>query len=161
MKQTLPDPLPMLALKVPPPLLVVLLAAAMVELSAVAPQVELAMHWRVLGALPFGILGLAFMLAGVLAFRRARTTVDPLHPEEATALVTTGAYRISRNPMYVGFGFLLLAWAVWLASPPALLLLPVFVAYLNRYQIGPEERALEALFGPAYVRYRSTVRRWL
>lgn len=108
------------------------------------------------------LVGLSFDLAGLLAFRASRTTVNPLRPERASALVTRGVYRITRNPMYVGMVFLLLAWGVYLAHWPALLLGPVvYMLYLNRFQIAPEERALLGLFGEEYRTYMARVRRWL
>ena len=100
-------------------------------------------------------------LPALLAFRRARTTVNPLRPERASTLVTTGVYRITRNPMYVGLMLALLAWSVFLASPLSLVGPVVFIAYINRFQIRPEEAVLTAKFGPVYEQYKSTVRRWL
>jgi protein-S-isoprenylcysteine O-methyltransferase Ste14 len=109
----------------------------------------------------------AFLLAGIFAFpavrafRRARTTVDPVHVDRASAVVTGGIYRVTRNPMYVGLTLLLVAWALWLggwwvwAGPVALLL------WLDRFQIRPEEKAMEARFGEEYLRYKAQVRRWL
>jgi protein-S-isoprenylcysteine O-methyltransferase Ste14 len=97
----------------------------------------------------------------VAAFRRARTTVNPLTPDATTALVESGIYRLTRNPMYLGFLLLLLAEIVWLANPVALLAAPAFVLYLNRFQIGPEERALRNRFGAKFQSYSHRVRRWL
>lgn len=153
----------MLSLKhrVPPPLVALALLPAMWLLSGVLPTVDAALPVRLGLAAGTVLAGLGFSLAGVLAFRRARTTVNPLHPERAAALVTTGVYRITRNPMYVGMVLVLLAWAVLLASPVALAGPVVFIAYMNRFQIGPEEQALGALFGPEYAAYRSRVRRWI
>jgi protein-S-isoprenylcysteine O-methyltransferase Ste14 len=111
------------------------------------------------------IVGACGLVVGVLAllpFGRLRTTVDPRHPERASRLVTDGVYRVSRNPMYLAMLLGLVAWGLWLGRAPALLLGPAFfVAYLNRRQIPPEERALAATFGEEYERYRRTVRRWL
>ena len=109
----------------------------------------------------FIVAGVAFDLLGLAAFRTLRTTVNPLKPERASALVTVGIYRITRNPMNVGMSLLLLAWAVCLSA-----LLPfagpaLFVLYLTRFQIQPEERALKALFGEEYTAYAARVRRWL
>ena len=112
---------------------------------------------------PLGVQGeqLEMIVMWSVSLRRARTTVNPLRPERASALVTTGVYRITRNPMYVGMALMLLAWAVLLASPAALAGPVTFIAYMNRFQIGPEEDALDTLFGPDYAAYRSRVRRWL
>ena len=78
-----------------------------------------------------------------------------------TQLVTSGVYRYTRNPMYLGMACLLLAWAVYLQNPLALLGVPLFMAYITQFQIKPEERMLVKLFGDAFIRYRQQVRRWL
>jgi protein-S-isoprenylcysteine O-methyltransferase Ste14 len=96
-----------------------------------------------------------------MAFRRQRTTINPLHPEKTSSLVTGGIYRISRNPMYVGMALLLLAWAVYLESPAALLGIGAFIAYITRFQIIPEESLLSRHFGAEFENYRQRVRRWL
>ena len=105
--------------------------------------------------------GIALDLATALAFRRHRTTINPLHPEKTSRLVTGGIYRISRNPMYVGMALLLLAWAVYLQSPAALLGIGGFIAYITRFQIIPEESLLAQHFGADFETYRQRVRRWL
>ncbi|HWS28033.1 MAG TPA: isoprenylcysteine carboxylmethyltransferase family protein [Xanthomonadales bacterium] len=107
------------------------------------------------------IAGLLIAWSGVVSFRRARTTVNPLRPEAATSLVASGIYRYTRNPMYLGMLLVLIGWTVFLARPWALAVLPAFVAYMNRFQIGPEERALEGVFGGEFEAYRRRVRRWL
>ncbi|MHA6964848.1 S-isoprenylcysteine methyltransferase [Zobellella denitrificans] len=105
--------------------------------------------------------GLALMAAAAWQLARAHTTVLPFHPEQASHLVTTGIFRRSRNPIYLGDLLLLLAWALWLGSLFNLLLLGLFVLYMNRVQIAAEERALARKFGPAYLGYCARVRRWL
>jgi protein-S-isoprenylcysteine O-methyltransferase Ste14 len=105
--------------------------------------------------------GIFFCAAGIRSFRRAATTVNPLDPGAASRLVCSGIYRISRNPMYVGFTLFLTAWAVYLGSFWSLGVVAMFVIYLTRLQILPEEKALTELFGEKYLCYRSRVRRWL
>ena len=107
------------------------------------------------------VAGALISLAGVVQFRRARTTVNPMTPEASSSLVVAGLYRWTRNPMYLGFLVALIGVALWLASPAALLVLPFFVLYMNRFQIVPEERALAARFGASFEEYRRRVRRWL
>lgn len=151
-----------LELKVPPVVLLVLAAGLMRWLASLTfPPLPLPAAVRLTLAFALGLAGLGIGLAGIVAFRRARTTVDPLHPEAATSLVSGGIYRHTRNPMYLGMLLLLAGWAAWLAAPAALLGLPVFVLCINRLQIVPEERALSARFGTAFESYRSRVRRWL
>lgn len=106
-------------------------------------------------------VGLAIGLAGVRSFRSAGTTVNPLKPDGSSALVVNGIFRRTRNPMYLGLLLLLLGWGLYLANPFALLLVVAFPPYMNRFQIRPEERALEAAFGQAFTEYRRRVRRWL
>lgn len=105
--------------------------------------------------------GAAVCLAGVVAFRRARTTVDPTRPEKASSLVRDGVYRFTRNPMYLGFFLLLGGLALLLGNGLALLMAAAFVPYMNHFQIEPEERALARLFGTEFDLYRREVRRWL
>jgi len=100
-------------------------------------------------------------VAGVLEFRRARTTVNPTTPQAATSMVRSGIYRHTRNPMYLGMLLVLAAWAAWLANPAALAVLPAFFLYMNRFQIEPEERILAGLFAGEFDAYRRSVRRWL
>jgi protein-S-isoprenylcysteine O-methyltransferase Ste14 len=84
-----------------------------------------------------------------------------MKPQKATTVVTTGIYQYTRNPMYLGLFLFLAALAVKLGNPTAMPFLPAFVAYMNRFQIAPEERILEAQFGDTYTDYKSRVRRWI
>lgn len=105
--------------------------------------------------------GVVVALLGVVSFRRARTTVNPLQPATASHLVVSGIYRRTRNPMYLGMLLVLLGWGVFLAHVPAMVLAVTFVPLMNRLQIGPEERILSTVFGQQFTNYQSTVRRWL
>lgn len=146
-----------LALKIAPLGLVALAAAAMRLLPAFAPVPRLG-AWL---CASIALLGAAICLAGVLAFRRARTTVDPMRPTSATTLVIRGIYRHTRNPMYLGFLIVLTGWALYVATLSAVAVLPLFVAYLTVFQIKPEEAALRARFGAEFDAYAARVRRWL
>ena len=105
--------------------------------------------------------GVLVALLGIVSFRRAKTTVNPLSPETASALVTSGIYQRTRNPMYLGMLLVLLGWAVFLANVLTVVFPVAFVVLMNRLQIVPEERALTARFGPTFTDYQSKVRRWL
>lgn len=98
---------------------------------------------------------------GVYEFRKACTTVDPRTPEKSAALVVTGVYRLSRNPMYAGFLLVLIAWAVHLANLAACIFPVLFMTYMNHYQIGPEEKYMRKKFGDDFDRYAKRVRRWI
>jgi protein-S-isoprenylcysteine O-methyltransferase Ste14 len=150
-----------LTLKIPPPVIALACAAGMYFLAANTLQYGLGPAWTLPAAIALAVIGIAFDLAGVIAFRQHRTTINPLHPENTSRLVTGGIYRISRNPMYVGMALLLLAWAVYLESPAALLGIGGFIAYITHFQIMPEETLLAQHFGADFSAYRQRVRRWL
>lgn len=150
-----------LELKVPPLLVVAATALVMWALAQALDAWSLALPGRVPAAIIAASIGFLSALAGVVEFRRARTTVNPLKPGAASALVTAGIYRRTRNPMYLGFALALLGWGIYLSNPVSFAMLFVFTGYMNRFQIVPEERALESLFGEAFKAYRSKVRRWL
>ncbi len=147
--------------RVPPPLVFVLVAAAMWAAARLAPGSTIldGLRLPLAGALALG--GLWFGASGIVALRRARTTTDPVNIDAASSLVTGGIYRITRNPMYVGLTALLLGWTVVLGSPWAALGPVAFVLWITRFQIMPEERVLTAKFGAAYADYRKRVRRWI
>ena len=153
--------MPSLELKVPPPAVALVVALAMWWVSRYGVLEGVPLAWRVGVALVVAAVGAAFDVAGVLAFRRAKTTVNPMKPEKSAALVCSGVYRITRNPMYVGMVFILLAWAVVLASLWALFGPILFAVCTTRFQIKPEERVLAARFGDEFASYRARVRRWL
>lgn len=152
-----------LELKVPPPVVTLAVGVLMWALARVLPVLDFALPWSLRRALAvaFAVAGVALVVACALQFRRAGTTVNPMRPAGATALVDTGFYRFSRNPIYLGDALILVGWGLWLANLASLASIVLFVAYLNRFQIEPEERALRAAFGPAFDAYRARVRRWV
>ena len=149
-----------LELKVPPPIVALLVAVSMWGVAFLVPPPAIP-PLRVAAAFVLAIVAIIFSFFGVLSFRRAKTTKNPMKPEAASSLVVTGIYKVTRNPMYVGLTVLLLAWAVFLWSAWALLGPLAFVAYISRFQIAPEERVLATLFGAEYAAYKARVRRWL
>lgn len=146
--------------KIPPPAVGLLCALAM---WVAAPAVDWSslswLHWAL--GLAWVAAGLVFDVLGLLAFRRAKTTVNPLSPGKASSLVASGVYRVTRNPMYVGMALVLCGWAVLLAHVGSVLGPVVFVAFITRFQIVPEERFMAAKFGNDYTRFCQQVRRWL
>ncbi len=150
-----------LELKIPPPVVAVVSGLGMWGISRVAPHLPLPASLRLAGCTIFVIASVFFSVAGVVSFRRARTTLNPTRPEATSSLVSSGIFRITRNPMYLGLTLFLVAWAIFLSSAVSLLGPAVFVLYVRRFQIVPEERILAELFGSEYVDYRARVRRWL
>jgi protein-S-isoprenylcysteine O-methyltransferase Ste14 len=147
--------------RIPPPLVGLLMGTVAWLASSAFPPTGLPFPVRLTGALVLVALGFALAGAGARAVTRARTTLNPIKPETTTALVTSGIYRYTRNPMYLGMAACLLAWSAWLGTLAGLVGAPLFVLYMNRFQIGPEERALQRLFGAEFSAYQARVRRWL
>ncbi len=150
--------------KIPPPvvgLLFCVIIWAISTLTYVLPVSIISQQQGLLSAVILLILGFSFAISGGISFRMAKTTVNPLKPETASALVTSGVFKYSRNPMYVGLAIILLAWTIYLAAPFGLIGVLGFIAYIQRFQIVPEERAMHKLFGDEFEAYQSTVRRWL
>ena len=147
--------------KVPPPVVGVVVGLLMWGLSQLGAPLPLADLPRYAATSILVAIGLGFDVLGLLAFRAKRTTVNPLRPDKASALVDGGVYRITRNPMYVGMLCLLLGWVAFLASPLALIGPVLFVLYITRFQIIPEERILRERFGESYEQYLRQVRRWI
>ena len=106
-------------------------------------------------------LGLIPDVLALLTFVRKKTTVNPMTPDKSTTLVTDGIYRISRNPMYLGLLFLLVAASLYFSSFLSVLIIPVFIWYLTEFQIKPEEESLKQVFGDDYESYLKKVRRWV
>ena len=152
--------MPSLESRVPPPAIILVVAVFMWWVSRAVPPFHFdlpAHNWLAVVLVSAGFVA---GLSGVVTFRHAKTTVNPLKPH-ASSLVTWGVYAISRNPMYLGGLIMLLGWAIFLSNALAFLFLPVYVLYLNRFQIAPEERVLTSLFGETYVAYQARARRWL
>jgi protein-S-isoprenylcysteine O-methyltransferase Ste14 len=149
-----------LELRIPPPVVGLALAAAMWAVTHATPMVRLPQLVRLLVAAAVAALGIAVAVGGVISFRRAKTTVNPLKPERSAALVATGVYSFTRNPMYLGMALVLVAWAVYLSSIWSLSGPVLFVLYITAFQIVPEERVLAELFGAQYAEYKTRVRRW-
>ncbi len=147
--------------RIPPPVVAIVIGTLM---WALAPMLSMATV-RVPGLIPaagtIAAVGFLAEIAAAANFLRAGTTVDPLHPARASTLVVSGLNRFSRNPIYVGDLLILLGWAFYLANVATLVGPVLFMVYMDRFQIRPEERALSELFGERYADYCGRVRRWL
>jgi len=153
--------LSLLELKLSPVMTTVVLAAAMWFIADNNAGLRLPAGLRWAALLLLLTAGAVVGLAGVRTFRRAQTTVNPYRPHATSRLVTSGVYRFTRNPMYLGLILALTGWGIYLANVWSLLLGFAFVPFMNQFQIRPEERALERLFGQEFRGYCRRVRRWL
>ena len=150
-----------LDLKIPPVALVLITAGLMWLGAWSVPKLGFEVPGRNYIAGGMALVGALVSILGVVSFKRAKTTVNPMKPESTSSLVVAGIYRVTRNPMYLGFLLILLGWAAYLSNVLASLPVVGFVVYMTLFQIRPEERALEALFGPEFADYKGRVRRWI
>lgn len=147
--------------KIPPVALFVLFIVAMNLIS----REFLAFHFNLpLNGMVFllcfvasGVIG----IAGVYQFRRAQTTVNPIKIDGVSSMVESGIFAYTRNPMYLGLFLLLFGFGYWQQNLLSIVVSFSFIRYMNRFQILPEERALEAIFGAQYIDYKQRVRRWI
>jgi protein-S-isoprenylcysteine O-methyltransferase Ste14 len=146
--------------RVPPPLVLLVLAAAATGIAHLTPGLGLRLPYASIAATLLFLTGLALNLLPKVVFRRARTTANPFRPAATTHLITSGIYEYTRNPMYLGHAMILSGWVVHLGSALALVVVPMFVLYITRFQILPEERVLAATF-PRYEAFCRRSPRWL
>ena len=106
-------------------------------------------------------IGFLLLIVSIKSFIDNKTTINPLNLKKSTYLVTSGVFRFSRNPMYLGMLLFLLGTAIILNIIGGLIISILFIFYMNFFQIIPEEKALQNLFGKNYRNYRKTVRRWI
>ena len=148
-------------LKIPPVAVTGIFAVLMWLLSLVTPNLAIALSLRIAVASALAAMGLSVIAFAVKGFRGERTSVNPMDLDRMSAIVTTGIYRVSRNPMYLGMLLCLIGFGWWLSNPASLAAAVLFVPTITRLQIIPEERALCGRFGSDYLDYCHTVRRWI
>src|ERR1043165_6034634 len=133
--------------RIPPPVLMLLIAITMWGVAKTQPSMVIEPHLRIALGLTLGVVALTFGFGGIITFRLAKTTINTVQIHQAYHVVTGGIYRLSRNPMYVGLTALLINWALFLSAPVTLLGPVVFALFTHRFQILPEERVMAAKFG--------------
>lgn len=150
-----------LELKIPPPLIFTFFAFLAWLIKYTFPFVNIEFNGQKLLTIIFVGIGGLFGLSGIKEFFSARTTINPHKPQNVGKLVTTGIYKITRNPMYLGLLLVLIGWLIYLGNILSIAALLFFVWYMNRFQIGPEEKVLEQKFGEDYRNFKQKTRRWI
>jgi protein-S-isoprenylcysteine O-methyltransferase Ste14 len=150
-----------LELKIPPLALCAVFAVVILAFGYAVPIANAPFPGHRVAAITILLVGVAVAVAGVVQFRRARTTVNPMAPNRASSIVGSGVFALSRNPMYLGMALALLGLSAWRSTLLGYLLVPLFCLYMTKFQIKPEERALLARFGEEFAAYMARVRRWL
>ncbi len=146
---------------VPPPAALLVAIALIYALSVRMPATNFDLPGQEWIAGLLFATGLALMLAAAWDLQRAHTTINPIWPDHAKHLVTSGIYRFSRNPIYVGDAVILTGMVFWFGNWLGVVIVALFVLFIDRFQIRAEESALKRLFGEGYRSYLSRTRRWL
>jgi len=145
--------------KIPPPIVTLVFGLSIYFSRGIFQVVEIKYSFY------FGILllvlGFVILISAVRLFRKDKTTVNPLSPEQATKLVTDGIFKYSRNPMYLGMALVLGSIAVFFNLIGGIILVALFCAYITKFQILPEERAMRDLFSDDFDKYSKVTRRWI
>lgn len=150
-----------LELKVIPPVQFIISSGLMVSLATYSPKYSFDLPaslsiviFLILAASSIGILAL-------YDFHKHQTTFHPHTPEKTSTVVDTGVFAYSRNPMYISLAITLIALGVYLQNYTSFIIIPLFIWYITRYQIIPEEKMLNKLFPNDYQAYSQKVRRWI
>lgn len=147
--------------KIPPPILTVLAIAAIWAIAKFSPFTKVVFPYQNLVAYAVAAIGIIILVNAGILFKSKKTTVNPFAPQKTSAIVGTGIYKLSRNPMYLGMLLVIIAAGIWSGAILSLAPILIFFIYITRSQILPEEKALEEKFGQAYLDYKSRVRRWI
>jgi len=148
-------------LMIPPPIQLCFSVIIMWVLSKSIDQVNFDFNGINELALLFLICGFIIILLAVNQFRDAKTTIHPQIPYKTSFLVHKGIYKYTRNPMYLGLVLILVSVAFCLRNIVGFSIIPLFILFITKYQIIPEEEVLESIFGKEYLRYINKVRRWI
>ncbi len=145
--------------KIPPPLVLLIFGFLINYTKNIFPQLEIARK-DVFGSTLI-IFGIIIFFSAMMLFKKYKTTITPLNPSNATKLVIDGIYKFSRNPMYLGLLLILSGISIILNPIGGLFLIPLFILYINLFQIIPEEKAMVDLFKDEFLKYKKNVRRWI
>jgi protein-S-isoprenylcysteine O-methyltransferase Ste14 len=144
-----------------PPIVTIIILVCMWVTAKLLTAFAIVLPLRELLASILSIAGGIISFLGMLSFKLAKTTINSIRLESVSSLVVSGIYSVTRNPMYLGLVFVLLGWCYFLSNILTLAFVPLYVLYINYFQIQPEEKVLESKFGESYLQYKLKVRRWL
>ncbi len=145
--------------KIPPPLVTLIFGLSIYFSRELFPIIEIKYSFYV--GIVLLLLGFLILISAVRLFRIDQTTVNPLSPKQATKLVTEGIFKFSRNPMYLGMACVLASLAMFFNIIGGIVCIALFCAYITKFQIVPEEKAMLDLFSEDFTQYKQTTRRWI
>ena len=148
-------------MRIPPVLQFLFWGIAAWGIQKLVSEYNYSWRYQLSAALGCAVLGIMISGLGVAEFVKFKTTLNPVSPDKAQRLVTSGIFRLTRNPMYLGMLLILSGWLLFLGNPFAAPTAAGFVLIMNNIQIKPEERAMMVKFGEEYEAYRRRTRRWI
>jgi len=148
-------------LLIPPPIQALLSAIMMCLISRYFTHANFSLNGINIFALIFLIIAAIIIILSMYKFKKIKTTISPLRPNKTSSLVKSGIYEYTRNPMYLGLLLMLFSIALFLKNFISFLIIPLFILFITKNQILPEEEALENIFGEEYKNYKKKVRRWI
>jgi protein-S-isoprenylcysteine O-methyltransferase Ste14 len=150
-----------LELKIPPPIVAIIFAGCMWIVARISPDCLISFPYKITWSSILSIAGGIISGLGILSFLSAGTTLNSMRINSVSTFVVSGIYCYTRNPMYLGLLFVLLGWLIFLSNLLTVLFIPLFILYMNYFQIKPEEKVLEKKYGKDFIHYKLKVGRWL
>ena len=145
--------------KIPPPIVTLIFGLCIYFSGPYFPEYIFSMANFLSGLILF--VGVSILIVSAASFRKHQTTINPLKPEQATSLVISGVFSFSRNPMYLGMVFILISISVKFNLLGGLLITLLFALFITKFQIIPEEAAMNKLFPKEFASYKKNTRRWI
>ncbi len=145
--------------KIPPPIVTLAFGLMIYFSRNIFPDINNIIFYVL--SLFFIILGPFVLISAVRSFKAKQTTINPININNASSLVTSGVFKYSRNPMYLGMVFILLALSFRFNLVGGILFTSIFIMYITKFQIIPEEAAMKSIFGEDFNKYKNKTRRWI
>ena len=146
-------------LKIPPPLLVLILVVSN-YFSSKKIDLILFPNQEIASIIIF-LIGMLILINPIFKFIKSKTTIDPIKFKKVNKLITSGIYKYSRNPMYLGLLMIVISTSIFYLNIFSIITPIVFVFWINRFQIKREEIFLKEKFGKEYMSYTTKTRRWI
>ena len=148
-------------LLIPPPIQALLSIIMMWLISRYFLHANFSLNGINILALVFLIIAVIILILSINKFRKIKTTISPLKLNKTSSLINSGIYRYTRNPMYLGLLLILFSTALFLKNFISFLIIPLFILFITKNQILPEEETLENIFEEENKNYKKKVRRWI
>ena len=145
--------------KIPPPIVTLAFGLMIYFSRNIFPDINNIIFYVL--SLFFIILGPFVLISAVRSFKAEQTTINPININNASSLVISGVFKYSRNPMYLGMVFILLALSFRFNLVGGILFTSIFIMYITKFQIIPEEAAMKRIFGEDFNKYKNETRRWI